>query len=321
MGVEQYIKELLYRYNCVIIPGFGAFLTQKESAVLHKTTNAFYPPTKVISFNEQLSLNDGLLVSYMATAEKFSYGAMLQKLNEVTEEWKQKLEDYERISLVDIGELWLNKEGRIQFLPSYRINYLTSSFGLSSFVSAPITTEVLKEDVVEVEEKIPFIITPKTRETTSVRPYLKYAAILFLTISTGVTSFSFFDKNQNKQQLIWENVDSQISKNIQQATFFNTAPLELPSFSLQITKKGEGNISEKTHYIVAGAFRIERNAIKKIRMLKNRGFDASYVGINKFGLHQVSFASFDDTDVKEARQYLIKIRQTENDAWMLSLKN
>ena len=319
MEVEHYIKELLYRYNCVVIPRFGAFLTQTKSAVLHKTTNAFYPPAKVISFNEQLSSNDGLLASYMATAEKSSYDAMLQKLNKITEEWKRKLEDDERISLADIGKLWLNKEGKIQFLPYYRINYLTSSFGLSSFVSAPITAEVLKEDAVETEEKIPFTITPKTRETKSFKPYLKYVAILFLVISTGVTGFRFFDKNQNKQQLIWENVDSQISRNIQEATFFNTAPLELPSFSLQITKKKKE--SEKTHYIIAGAFRIESNATKKIRMLKDRGFDASYVGINKFGLHQVSFASFDDADVKEAKQYLIKIRQTENDAWMLSLKN
>ncbi|NNG09397.1 MAG: SPOR domain-containing protein, partial [Arenibacter sp.] len=65
MGTEHYIAELLYRYNCVIVPEFGAFLTQMKSAVINDTTNSFYPPSKIVSFNEQLSSNDGLLVSYM----------------------------------------------------------------------------------------------------------------------------------------------------------------------------------------------------------------------------------------------------------------
>ena len=319
METEHYIKELLYRYDCVIMPGFGAFLTQMKSAVLHETTNAFHPPTKVISFNEQLSSNDGLLASHMASAEKSSHDAMLQKLNGLAKEWKKILQNNERISLLDIGQLWLNKEGKIQFQPSYHINYLTLSFGLSSFISAPTTAEVLKEEVVEIEEKVPFIIH-KTSKTTSFRPYLKYAAILLLTLSAGVTGFRFFNENLNKQQLVQENVDSLISTKIQEATFFNSTPLELPAFSLKITKKKKK--SGKIHYIIAGAFRIEENATKKIGMLKNKGFNASYVGINKFGLHQVAFASFDDADVKEAKQYLINIKKTESkDAWMLSLKN
>ena len=32
MVLEHYISDLLYRYNCVVVPGFGAFLTQKNSA-------------------------------------------------------------------------------------------------------------------------------------------------------------------------------------------------------------------------------------------------------------------------------------------------
>ena len=31
MQLATYISDLLYRYECVIIPGFGAFLTQYQS--------------------------------------------------------------------------------------------------------------------------------------------------------------------------------------------------------------------------------------------------------------------------------------------------
>ena len=32
MQITTYINDLLYRYECVIIPGFGALLTQYQSA-------------------------------------------------------------------------------------------------------------------------------------------------------------------------------------------------------------------------------------------------------------------------------------------------
>ncbi len=314
MGTEHYIQELLYRYNCVIVPNFGAFLTQMKSAVLHKSSNAFYPPSKVISFNEQLATNDGLLVSYMADAEKVPYEEMLERVIGIAKEWKMKLKSGERLELSNIGEFWLNNEGKFQFEPSYQVNYLTSSYGLSSFVSIPITREVLKEEVMELEEKIPFIITPEKKEQRNYRPYLKYAAIFLLAISTGLTGYRFYSENMNTLQFVHEEAQEKISKNIQEATFFNTAPLELPAITLDLVKK-----NREIHHVIAGAFRVQGNSDKKVRQLQRRGFEASYIGVNKYGLHQVTYASFKDGG--EALQFLRKVKRTESsDAWLLSLK-
>ena len=314
MGTERYIEELLYRYNCVVVPEFGAFLTQKKSAVIDETTHTFYPPTKVISFNEQLSSNDGLLVSYMSNAEDQTYEEVLEKTLELAKEWKRKLRTGERLTFSNIGELWLNREGKIQFQPSFQVNYLTASFGFSSFVSTPVTREVLKEEVVNIEEKIPFIITPETRKKGSIRPYLKYAAILLLSLSTGLTAYRFYSNTAEKQQLAQEEAQLRVSRNIQEATFFGKSPLELPAIELEVTKINTGN-----HHIIAGAFRVEENANKKVRQLRRRGFDASYIGVNRYGLHQVTYGSF--VDPQEALQFLKKIKRTESrDAWLLSVK-
>ena len=144
MGMEQYLNELLYRYNCVVIPDFGAFLTQRKSAYVHQATHTFYPPRKLVSFNEQFKSNDGLLVSYMADAEQSGYETMLSQVGQTVQEWKKKLQKGERISFLNIGELWVNKEGKIQFQPSEQINFLTASYGLSSFVAAPVDPGSLK---------------------------------------------------------------------------------------------------------------------------------------------------------------------------------
>lgn len=313
MGTENYIGELLYRYNCVVVPQFGAFLTQPKSAVIHKATNTFYPPSKTLAFNEQLSSNDGLLVSYMADTEKKTYEEVLQQLEATVKLWRQTLKK-ERLQLANIGELWLNKEGKIQFQPSYQTNYLTASYGMSSFVSIPVVREELKEEVVALEEKIPFIITPEQRKKSSYRPYLKYAAILLLALSTGLTGYKFYHENLGTQELVREQAQEQLSKNIQEATFFNTAPLELPSLTVEVVKK-----SKRTHHVIAGAFRVAENADKKVQQLQKRGYDAANIGTNQYGLHQVTYASF--TDAQEALEFLRKIKRTESaEAWLLSKK-
>ena len=135
MRLDQYISDLLYRYECVTVPNFGAFLTQRKGAQVHHTTNAFYPPSKVVSFNAQLSSNDGLLVKYIADVTGEGYETTLQKVLTTVAEWKQALQKAEIISLENIGDLSLNSEENIQFEPSYHRNYLTSYFGLTPFVS------------------------------------------------------------------------------------------------------------------------------------------------------------------------------------------
>ncbi|MBT8307395.1 MAG: SPOR domain-containing protein [Maribacter sp.] len=316
MVLEHYISDLMYRYSCVVVPGFGAFLSHPKSAVLNEQTHSFYPPSKSLSFNKQLTSNDGLLVSHMAELENCSYEEMLQKVLKKVEKWKQVLEKGERLTLKHIGELKSNKEGKILFQPTYQVNHLTSSFGLTSFVSPAITREILKKEVAAIEEKVPFIITQERRKESSMRPYLKYAAIILLAFSTGLTGYRLYNENLSQRQMVVERAQEEVSKSIQEATFFDTAPLELPTLKLNvITKKPDIAM----HHIVAGAFRFKTNADKKIRILKRRGYEAAYLGTNKHGLHMVTYSSHSDVD--EALQTLRMVKRTQSqDAWLLSIR-
>lgn len=319
MGLEHYISDLLYRYNCVMVPGFGAFLTQKKSAIIDEQTRILYPPVKVISFNQQLISNDGLLVSYAAESQGIAFEEMLTQVEEEVGEWKLNLEKGKRLTLAKIGELWANTEGKIQFQPEENVNYLTSSFGMSSLVLTPVTREVLKEEVVELEEKIPFTFTPEARETSTFWPYLKYAAVVLLALTTGFAGLQWYKKNQNTQQLAWEEAQQQVTKRIQEATFFDAAPLELPTITLKTAKKSTINItSQKVHHIIAGAFRYRTNADKKIIQLKKQGFNPTYLGTNPFGLHIVAYESF--TDAELALQALHSIKRKQKDAWLKSVR-
>nr|WP_298792957.1 SPOR domain-containing protein [uncultured Allomuricauda sp.] len=314
MRIESYIEKLLFDYNCVVVPGFGAFLAHGKSAELDSVTNTLIPPTKTVSFNAQLSKNDGLLVSHIAKEKHLGYEELLEEVENVAESWKKRLEQGESIDLFGIGKLSLNRDHRIQFEPENKINFLTSSFGLSAFAATPIQREVLKEEVEELEEKVPFIITPEKREESSFRPWLKYAAVILLAISLGSTSYRAYDELQQKQVTVQQDAQEEVSRLIQEATFFESAPLELPALNIKITKKKLGK-----HHVIAGAFRVEQNAEKKVAQLKKKGFNAFYLGTNKFGLHQVAYDSFENP--KEALKFLRRVKRTESpDAWLLSEK-
>ena len=65
------ISQLLYRYDCVIIPGFGGFVTQFKSAAIDRQAHSIYPPSKEVSFNSMLVKNDGVLVTGNTVLDAF----------------------------------------------------------------------------------------------------------------------------------------------------------------------------------------------------------------------------------------------------------
>ena len=98
MQLETYISDLLYRYECVTVPEFGAFLTQRVSAKILESNHSFYPPKKELSFNEQIQQNDGLLAHYIADVEKIPYEIAIQKI--------QKRVAKQGFDWTDIQQVW-----------------------------------------------------------------------------------------------------------------------------------------------------------------------------------------------------------------------
>ncbi len=307
MQLETYISDLLYRYDCVTISEFGAFLTHRVSAKLDESSNTFYPPKKVVSFNEQLQHNDGLLPNYMAEVEKIPYEVAIHKITKYVKTMKSYLIQGETITFNNIGELVLNKEGKINFEPSYHINYLTDAFGLSQFESASISREVYKKEVEAIEKVIPIAVTPEKRKS---RSYLKYAAVAVIALGLGgfTASNYYIHQIETHNQMAQEEANQQLDAKVQEATFVINNPL--PAATLTIEKQS-GN-----YHIVAGAFRIESNSDKKVKQLRELGYKARKIGMNRYGLHEVVYASYSDRI--EALKALRQIKREDSpEAWLL----
>ncbi|MFT5437439.1 MAG: nucleoid DNA-binding protein [Ulvibacter sp.] len=307
MQLATYIKDLLYRYECVILPGFGAFLTQHQSARIETTTDTFYPPRKAITFNRQLQTNDGLLANYVASVENCSYETALQKIRNFTGKLSLQLSARETVALKNVGEFFLNEENSVQFSPSNKENFSTSSFGLNTFSSSQISREVYKEAYKPGVNPSQLLFTPEKRETV---PYFKYAAIALIAISiSGLGGLKIYEgqvKNSNFVER--QKANTLLENQIQEATFVIKHPLSALNLTLP---KQIGN-----YHIVAGAFRVKENAAKKLNELLIKGYSAKSIGANKYGLHMVVYSSYENR--RDAYKNLRDVKDTENkDAWIL----
>jgi hypothetical protein len=284
MQIEKHISDLLYRYQCVTVPGFGAFLTETVSAHVTGSASSFYPPKKVVSFNANVKNNDGLLANHVALQEKMSYELAVIKINDVAAEWTYLLQNRNRLALKNIGEISVNNEMNWVFEPSNTINYLTDAFGLTSFVSPEITREKLKQEVEALEERAPIIFTPQRKRNYS---YLKYAAVFTVMFGAGTFGYKmYYDQQVMEQTLIVEKkVQEKVQQQIQEATFMLSNPI--PSVELAIVEE------KMPYHLVAGAYRSEENANKAIAELTAAGFEnAKMLPLNKHKLYPVVYASF-----------------------------
>lgn len=307
MNISNHISSLLYRYQCVTVPGFGAFLTEIQSAHLNQTSHTFYPPKKLISFNAHLQNNDGLLANHIAISEKISYNQAVNSMQNEVFEWKKSLEETGFFTLKNVGDFTLNTENNLIFSANNTTNYLTNSFGLTAFVSPMVKKSEFEDKIqaLEEEEKVISIIPEKSKKS-----YLKYAAIFVLGLGLTVTaSIPIYQQHIADETLIVEkSVQKKLQNKIQEATFFIKNPI--PAVTLTVKE------AKMSYHIMADAFRDERNAQKKLIQLSNKGFKARRIAKNKYNLYPVLFGSY--ATYAEAEKAVKIIRKTENpEAWIL----
>lgn len=310
MKIEKHISALLYRYQCVTVPGFGAFLTEIRPASLDAETSTFYPPKKLISFNANVKNNDGLLANHIALQEKISYEAAVEAIRTETHNWFRELQNRQPLPLKNLGQLLYNTEGSLVFTPDTPVNYLTDAFGLGAIVSPAVKREELKQQAEAIEEKAPIIFTPESKRNYS---YLKYAAVFVVALTAGTAAFKVYRDNEAGRQalLVEKAVQEKVQERIQQATFFIDNPL--PAVELSVKSKNK----IYPYHVVAGAFRSQANADKAVTQLNAKGFDAARrIEKNKFGLYPVLYASY--TTYAEAQQQMAAIKRSYNkEAWLL----
>lgn len=274
----DYLPDLITHFECVIIPEFGGFISEKTGASINSIGN-LQAPKKNILFNQLLNHNDGLLANYIAQKENISYNEALDLIKSEVEEMLDQLEKNQVLKINKIGEFRLLNE-HIIFKADDDENYLIDSFGLSSLgkeekeekeentkientknvEAGVVETEIENTKIVEtkkvetVEEKSKIV---ETKSADSNQKNIRFLIIAVVLLLSGLAFYTMKDNifklneksstvdtllNQNDTLKLLEDSLNQISEQIDTAT--NIAPINSTANTENISQENSGNVTE-----------------------------------------------------------------------------
>ena len=173
-SLDHHIAELLALYDCVIVPDFGGFVTNPVGAKHDEVQRQFSPPSKALSFNRNLTQNDGLLADHVARQHGWEYAKALHEVREWVLSNKGILQEGRRVELSRIGILYEDAERNVQFIADDRYNHLAESFGLGSVHVPAIKAEKPAYAAAAVIAEKPTVlpVTPVAQEEKPVEKIL-----------------------------------------------------------------------------------------------------------------------------------------------------
>ena len=201
--LAQHIEVLLLEDDCVIVPGLGGFVAHYTPAMRVAEENVFLPPTRIIGFNPQLKMNDGLLVqSYMAVYDTDFSDATRIVEKEVAHIFTA-LHEEGKVDLPNIGELRYSIHGIYDFVPYDHKITTPYLYGLGSFEMQELAE--LKKPYMEktIRYSVPVVPEDKKRrfEIKFNRSYLSNAVAmiavvaLFFFLSTPIENTEVVEGN------------------------------------------------------------------------------------------------------------------------------
>lgn len=301
MELLAFIKELLLLNDCVIIPGFGGFVSNYKPAVLHAAR--FTPPAKTVSFNKKLNFNDGLFINYVAEKEGVNYFLASRKLNLLVEEMNYRLTDGEEVLIPEIGTLRYDDHENLIFTPKVSCNLNPDAYGLSSF-----TYETLYVRNQAAKKAVPQARKDAAQALFQKRTLKKVLIMAPLLIALAVTPLK--NNKENFQGSSLGNFTEMITldKPVSQAEIMEKQ-------EAVVAKAAENAAPDHQYFVIGGSFKSDENAANFFARLKEEGYPARDLGIIQ-GLHYIaieSFASFGEAQ-KGHGEYTSKV--PDSGAWI-----
>ena len=169
INLSDDIKELLMAHGSVVVPGFGAFTSTYKPAVADGVMGQVSPPSVHLAFDPNLQVNDGKLVEHIRERHRISATAAQEAIAMFTLAASAQFEQSEVVVLPEIGRLYRDFSGKIQFLPD-GTNFNAESFGLPTVQFYPVSRTKFP---VETPPKVEPILK-KSLEKTETYPSVSF---------------------------------------------------------------------------------------------------------------------------------------------------
>ena len=299
MGLAAHIHYLLYRHDCVSLPGFGAFLVEYNEASFDAPQGFYFPPRKVLSFNEQLQSNDGILASHIASVKQCSYERAVLYIHQQIISWKERLQRG-KLNIEFLGTFETNSEAKLVFTAEQGLNFLAASYALPQLNAQPIS-----RSAAEAAPTTVFTLEPQQSVSFIRKATVAAGFIALIALGTKYVQDQPAELLWQQEQTLRENAREQAA-----AAVYDLG--ELPTLSIIAPKP-----AALGYHVIAGSFRNQNNADRLVSSLKRKGYyQAARLAKTISGFHQVSVAAY--TTQREAYNAKAGILEDNYpDVWVL----
>lgn len=349
MELEKHIEALLLENDCVIVPGFGGFITYYSKAKLLEEENVFLPPFRTVGFNPRLKINDGLLVQSYMQAYHTDFPDAEKKVRQDVEKLISFMHEEGKIEIHGVGKIYLTKNNIYEFHPDESGVLTPALYGLSSFECIP-----LKEKKIANQEYLqePVPSPHKNYEIKINRSLVRQVAgiaaaiLLFFFLSTPVENtyiekenYAFLGSSDLFETIRSKSIATALITSIGQTPQQNNSKRALSSKkesrlkpvnvkvekvpaslnpTVQKAKPEVPTSSVQKYNIIVTSGISKVHAQDYLNKLKRDGHQGASI-IERDGKIRVSLISFSNKD--EAYRMLNQIRKTDpfKDAWLLTL--
>lgn len=315
LDLKKHINDLLYNYDCVIVPGLGGFVANKKNATLNEKTGIFSPPRREIGFNKSLSHNDGLLISHMASAHGISFEECSTKLAQHIRVLKEELKQGAIVAMGAAGELKNDALGNTLFIPNITESFSTDSFGLSTFHFNTLN-EIKKQN--ETTRRW-------VRHTLQSRSVRQVAASVTLIVGMLFVSPEFGNQTQQSTFTdMFAKTEYHVAPAIEnsEATAANVVAemgeaTENTLAEVQASETAKVSIeSQKAYFIIGASFKDEHQAKTHLNKLTRKGMEGAEI-IEANNRYRVALQGFSDKQIAIEALENYRKKNGLNSAWLL----
>lgn len=189
-NLARHIEWLLHDNDCVILPGFGGFIAHVVPAYYVSTENLYYPPSRSISFNTAITMNDGLLAQSYMRSYNVDYVQATYLVDMAIEKLRDTLDEEGYVIIPHIGTIKQDIHQSIQFIAEPTGVSSPHHFGLGAFTINTIAQLQNQSGEIAQQSKSLFTQTEKTIDVhiqkRALRHILSTAAVFLLLLMVAL---------------------------------------------------------------------------------------------------------------------------------------
>ncbi len=130
-SIIEHIEYLMARHDCVVVPGWGAFIAHYNPSRYDAEREVLEHPRRAVGFNADVSHNDGLLVQSLMRREGMSFDEATRFIADSVATYRQQLSADSEVSMGRLGYFRRNDGRYIEFVPFVHEHSNDGYFGLA----------------------------------------------------------------------------------------------------------------------------------------------------------------------------------------------